>query len=667
MATNDNKIEIEIVLDDGTIKKGFAKVEAEAQSSGSKIGKAFGGNVFGGLGKALTGLGAQIAIVGSAFIAAFASKKVIDAAVEQQNAINALNSSLRTAGTFSQAASSDFQRFAAELQKVTTISDDAILTNAALARNFTKTNEEAKKLTEAAVNLSAATGISLESAVKNLGKTYAGLAGELGESIPTIRTLTQEQLKSGAAIDLVANRFGGAATDKLNTFSGALESLKNRNQDFLVSIGNLIIKSPVVVELFKLMAKSFNGLSDTIKQLSDKDAFGQLIISAFKFAQTVNLTLTPAFTFFYNTAISSIKGIGQGLFILTNTVTMFGQAYLEKFIVPVNEGAAAVERFIGKISGGIIGGEKFAKQIEADTLASVKFQEQLNNLNGSMSELATLSTTISESLTLPDFTEQIDATLQSYTTSLENAKAVTDEIQSTAQNATQEQLLRTTDFMGFLTNVATGFTSRMKESAKELAILTKTGGEKLEDLKKKVLENDAAIAQSLRDTFVAGTSNAIAGFAGALVKGENAMAALGKGVLGVFGDILVQLGTQLLAVGLAMSTVPILFGFQGPAALAAGAAFLLAGGALKALAGMGGGGGGGASGSVAPATGEGIGDVGTGLSEQVTDLETLGATSVGGQLVVNVNGNILDRKETGLELAEIIRESFGEQGVVFNA
>ena len=191
-------IELSVGVNTDAAEKDLKEFGSEAAKAGQSISRSFAGIA---------------AAVGGA-VAAFAGFSVIrdvtEAASIQQDAINQLNQSLKNAGDFSQEASQQFQDFASELQQVTTVGDETTLQLASLARNFTTTNEQAQELTEAAIQLSAATGIELESAVRNLGKTFGGLTGELGESVPALRGLSKEALQSGAAIQFVLDRFGSA-------------------------------------------------------------------------------------------------------------------------------------------------------------------------------------------------------------------------------------------------------------------------------------------------------------------------------------------------------------------------------------------------------------------------------------------------------------------------
>ena len=94
--------------------------------------------------------------------------------------------------------------------------------------------------TEAAMQLSAATGISLESATKNLAKTYGGLTGELGELLPQLKDLTTEQLKAGDAIKYVNDNYKNYAETQAQSGLGQLQQAKNAWGDMKEMFGEFI-------------------------------------------------------------------------------------------------------------------------------------------------------------------------------------------------------------------------------------------------------------------------------------------------------------------------------------------------------------------------------------------------------------------------------------------
>lgn len=305
----DEKIEIEIVLDDGSIKKGFTTIEKQSKKTGDKIEKEFKSS-FGGLTTTILGIGATLATV-------FGGRRILAAAAAQEDAVNALNQSLKSAGTFSQEASESFQNLARSLQETTVFGDETILQFGALARNFTQTNEEAEKLTKAAIELSAATGLSLESSVKNLGKTFAGLTGELGESVPALRNLTAEQLKAGAGIDLILERFSGSASAQIQTFSGRIEQLSNIFGDLLEQVGFIVTKSPVLVKVFGVIGDKFQAFVKSVGDFRQSgDVFGDLLKSMISFADgIVTFVIAPIELVFNGVllAVSTLQAAIQGV------------------------------------------------------------------------------------------------------------------------------------------------------------------------------------------------------------------------------------------------------------------------------------------------------------------------------------------------------------------
>lgn len=195
-----------------------------------------------------------------------AIKDITDAAAIQEDAIKKMNTALALTGDFSEEASQEMQQFASDMQAVTTTGDEVILSQIALAKSFGATNEQAQDIIKAALDLSAATGQDLESAVRNVSKTLGGFAGELGESIPQLKALTKEQLQAGAGIELLGNRFRGASQEIAKTFSGSVQQSKNLVGDLVEELGFLITKNDFVINAVGLFS---NALKNSIKVISD--------------------------------------------------------------------------------------------------------------------------------------------------------------------------------------------------------------------------------------------------------------------------------------------------------------------------------------------------------------------------------------------------------------
>lgn len=376
-----------------------------------------------GAGIALKGIDAVIGGINS-LVGEF--QKGIELASIQENALNKLNTSLALAGSFSKEASQDFQDFASSLQQVTTVGDETILQAAALARNFTKTNEEAKALTAAAIDLSAATGLSLDGAIKNLGKTLGGLTGELGESVPALRSLTKEQLQAGAAIELVANRFGGAATGAVRTFAGASAQLNNTIGDTREILGGFVTQNPAVIGAINAINKVFINLQKILQANSSQVEafFNSLIDSTFRGAKQ----LVGAFEVVGNLADVLVRSF--------NAVVASIQAAGNTFALGITAPLALIEQGINKITG---------KDFNFLTNESKRLADEVNR------NISSIGTNLTETGFLADATTGL-------VNFSENAIAI---VESTVE---QQRALYEQDKDAFLENL----------SAKQLAT---TGGE----------------------------------------------------------------------------------------------------------------------------------------------------------------------------------------------
>ena len=197
-----------------------------------------------------------------------ALKDVVSAATESEDAIQKLSVQMRLAGDYSKQAESQFKEFASTIQNQTGIDDDLILKNIALAKSYGFTNEESKKLTTAAVELSAVTGQDLTSSINELNASYFGNVKALQKTFPEIRSFTKEQLAAGAAVDFFNSRFSGTAGSLANTFSGQLKIASAAFSDLKETIGLLITQNPQVIGTLKQLAPLFVAIEKVIKDNS---------------------------------------------------------------------------------------------------------------------------------------------------------------------------------------------------------------------------------------------------------------------------------------------------------------------------------------------------------------------------------------------------------------
>lgn len=157
---------------------------------------------------------------------------------------------------------------AAELQSRSTFGDEEVIAQQAYLASLGMTERQINDVIEASAQLSTATGMTLESAVKNLAKTYGGLTGELGESIPALKSLTAEQLKSGEAVKYILENYQGYAEAAAQSGAGSMRQLKNQLGDLAEQLGMILMPAlQKIVGWISNMVTWFQNLSPTTQKV----------------------------------------------------------------------------------------------------------------------------------------------------------------------------------------------------------------------------------------------------------------------------------------------------------------------------------------------------------------------------------------------------------------
>lgn len=230
---SDGKVEIETKLDDTGVAKGLNALTKKINSiADNKTLTAFSK-----LGASITGLGSAFSMV----------TKTVGAV---KNAINDCSEAFKTqvkAETLLQTAVKNnplldgssivkLQNYASSLQSISTFGDEELLPFMAQLASAGRTESEIMEIMQTSIDIASSGTMSLESAVKNLNKTFSGLSGELGEAIPSIKGLTQEELKSGKAVEVLKEQYKGMAENVAKT-TGTSQQLKNAWGDLKEELG----------------------------------------------------------------------------------------------------------------------------------------------------------------------------------------------------------------------------------------------------------------------------------------------------------------------------------------------------------------------------------------------------------------------------------------------
>lgn len=233
MADDTIEVEVKPNIDE----KGFA---AALQRISNKIQK-FGNSP---TLKSLSNIGASISGVGAAYKIITDSVNALKSAISEMSELYNKQTSAEVA--LAQAAKNNpyllstsvtkLKNYASELQSISTYGDEELLPFMAQLASAGRTEQEIMDIMSASIDVAASGSMSLDSAVKNLNKTFSGLSGELGEVNPQVKVLSAEELKNGKAVEVLKSQYKGMAQEVAKA-TGTSQQLKNAVGDLKEELG----------------------------------------------------------------------------------------------------------------------------------------------------------------------------------------------------------------------------------------------------------------------------------------------------------------------------------------------------------------------------------------------------------------------------------------------
>lgn len=263
---NDGEIRFNTKVDESGLNKGLKSVKGKVNNLGkdtkglNALKTAFNetGGAAAGFTSKLGGVASSGGVAAAAITAAvMAAKKYIETLKEaneaykvQEKAEKALSKAAENNPYLNGEGVERLKDFAGEIQKVSNYGDEATIDIMAQLAATGRSEAEIMKIMAAAADYAAAKHIDLKTAAETLNSTYSGMAGTMGRQIAEIKDLTDEQLKNGDAIDLIAKKYKGFAADAVDSGTQA----KNAFGDFMESVGR--IANPTF-EALSAKSKSF--------------------------------------------------------------------------------------------------------------------------------------------------------------------------------------------------------------------------------------------------------------------------------------------------------------------------------------------------------------------------------------------------------------------------
>lgn len=239
------------------LKKKLKELNKDKSFSGlAKLGGVVSGvsAAFGGMAKAVQLTINTISDLSTAALTQIKAEKQLESAAKNNPFLNKSNVS-------------QLKEFAGQLQKVGTIGDEELLPMMSRLAAAGRTQTEIQDIMSAALDLSASGAMDMNSAVNALNGTLNGNAGTLGRQISGIKDLTQEELKSGKAIELVAKQYKGMASESAKAV-GAGQQFKNAWGDLKEQLGMGFAKaSAPVLRFFTSIVEKVTAFTGGVNKL----------------------------------------------------------------------------------------------------------------------------------------------------------------------------------------------------------------------------------------------------------------------------------------------------------------------------------------------------------------------------------------------------------------
>ena len=301
-------LKLSILADVDNLKKNLDSGSKEVEGFGGKLEK------FGKVAAAAFAAAAAAAV-------AYAGKLAIEgvkAAIEDEAAQNRLANALKnvTAATDTQIASVEKQ--ITKMSLAFGVADDQL--RPAYQRLATATGDltESEEALQLALDISAATGKSVEAVANALGKAYEGNTGALGRLGIGLSTAEIKSLGLDGTMKELARTFGGAATTQANTLEGQIARLKVGFDEAKESVGAALL--PAVQNLMNYFVNTLipkfeeaktRAIEPIVKAFKDNE---QALRDLWSFTKTY---LVPLFE---NTLVKAIEGVGRTIAGIINIV-----------------------------------------------------------------------------------------------------------------------------------------------------------------------------------------------------------------------------------------------------------------------------------------------------------------------------------------------------------
>ena len=245
------------------------------------------------------------------------------AASEDQKAQDLLAQQLRTSAGATDEAIAGNEEFISGMSRAFSVADDQLRPAMSNLARSTGSVEAAQGLMTTALDISAATGIDLETVTMALGKAYNGSTAALTKLDPSLKGVIDSESSMTEITEALATSFGGAATVAAESFEGRMTGMKIAMDETKESIGAALL--PVLEKLLEFLqpiaawaqenTTAFLIIAGVIGAFAGAIVLANIAMKTFAIVQQIATGAVAAFNFVMNLNPISIIIIAVLLFV----------------------------------------------------------------------------------------------------------------------------------------------------------------------------------------------------------------------------------------------------------------------------------------------------------------------------------------------------------------
>ena len=289
------KVKITFDADFDELKRGVKGATTEVEGFGDKVGK---------FGKAA---GAAFAIAGAAALAygAVLLKQGVESALADEAAQAKLATTLKnvTNSTDAQIAAIESQILQTSL--LTGVTDDELRPSFERFLRATKDSEQALKLQQVALDVSAGSGKSLEAVTNAMAKAAEGNTASLvklgvGLTAAELKTMDLDEITAS-----LADTFGGQAAVKADTFAGKLAVLKNAFDEGKETVGSFVLDA-LTPMINTIVGTVIPAITKFMESMGGKEGLTSAFTTYINMAKTLFIPILEGLQFAFNTIKNAV-------------------------------------------------------------------------------------------------------------------------------------------------------------------------------------------------------------------------------------------------------------------------------------------------------------------------------------------------------------------------